>query len=114
MSLSYRIANQICIIEVDGELTADLANKLTPYCFEVLEQAKANALVINLEKTSCINSAGIGTLMMLMKRSPVDLAFCQLNTSVYSTLKLIQLNKKITIFNTEEEAFDFFKEGTSL
>lgn len=113
MSLSYRTVNQICIIDVEGELTASLANKLTPYCLQTLEKTKAAALVINLEKTSCINSAGIGTFMMLLKRAPVDLALCQLNTSVYGTLKLVNLNKKIQIFTTEEEACSFFEENLS-
>ena len=69
-------------------------------------------VVLDLEKISCLNSAGVGKIMLLVKElinDQIPLVLCHVSQKNQKIFKLTQLDQHLTIYSTALEAKSSFK-----
>ena len=109
MSISHRIIRpDIVLFVIQGKWSAG-GFPIRTYIDPFLEKDEIRGIIINCFKVSLIDSAGIGFLFTMMKYLDLNdgkLALCGLNRELQKTLYLTGLEKKMIIFDEEQEAVD--------
>lgn len=104
--IQVRAAEGHAVIEVAGYLNDALGEKLAEEA-QVLIQEGYTQLVINLEKTTLINSIGISILIEIiesLEECDGTLNFCGLSATQERTFRMMALSKYAGIFPDEESA----------
>lgn len=109
MNISHRIIrSDIVLFVIQGKWTVG-GFPIKTYIDPFLEKDEIRGIIINCFEVSLIDSAGIGFLLRMMKYLNLNdgkLALCGLNRELQKTLYLTGLEKKIAIFDEEQEAVD--------
>ena len=109
MQLYHRIENDICITNVNGNLTWDTKTEFREYMDSVLETESFKGLIINLEKTHLITSVGLGLIIAVLKKLQtrnIPLAVCELNVNNQELFYIAQLDKMMQLYETKAEAIE--------
>ncbi|MBF0278443.1 MAG: STAS domain-containing protein [SAR324 cluster bacterium] len=107
MNLSHQNENDICTINIDGAVVLDYSSTVRNYVNELLNAQIPRALILNFNKTTNIDSVGIGmviSLLKTLKRQNCTLIICQMNPKVDKIIKMLGLHKVIDVFETEAAA----------
>jgi anti-sigma B factor antagonist len=100
------------IFSLKGKITSDTdLEKITTEINKSIE-ANNNKLIFNTEELEYINSTGINFFMRTLTKSRVnngDLIFFGINGAVENVFKITKLNKIYTIYTSENEALNHFK-----
>ncbi|MBF0286470.1 MAG: STAS domain-containing protein [SAR324 cluster bacterium] len=113
MELSHHITNNICLISITGDITKDESPSIQEDLLHLVEQKNYRGNIINLENVSSIDSSGIGVIVSIFRACQTKdtrLCLCQLNKKVTNVFELIELDKIIPMYPTEEKALASFKE----
>lgn len=101
-----------CIISLQGKILSELdIERLSKEINNLIEKNKSQ-LIINVRNLLYLNSTGINLFMRTLTKSRVnngDLIFFGVNGSVENLFKIAKLNEIYTIYATEGEALNHFK-----
>lgn len=101
-----------CIIRLQGKILSELdIDKLSKEVNQLIEKNKCQ-LIFNVRDLSYLNSVGINLFMKTLTKSRInngDLIFFGVNGNVENLFKIAKLNEIYTIYATEEEALNHFK-----
>ncbi len=104
--IQIREGQEHAVIETAGYLNDALGEKLSEKARELIQNGHTQ-LVINLEKTTLINSIGISILIEIieaLEEREGTLNFCGLSATQERTFKMMALAKYAGIFPDEESA----------
>lgn len=110
MEVKFRFVDNVKILELAGNF--DRYN--APLAQHWLESATAKQpvqIVVNLAKVNFMDSSGLSTLVLGLKRSREmkgDLRLCNLQSPVRMVFELTRLDKVFEIFLDEEDAVQAF------
>ncbi len=111
MKLSHRIENNICIVEIEGEIEKNYATKMESYSMPLLGVPDQKALILNCEKMPYIDSSGLGVIIYLhqtAKKKQTGFALCCFDNIVKVIFEAVGLFEHIATYDTEEEAVESF------
>ncbi len=114
MNLAYRIEDEICIIDLDGELIIEQIQKFKPYTTKLMSNSKA--IILNLNRVSLIDSAGIGAVMWtakIAKQKKLEFAVCHTPDILGDIFRSMGLYEMFSIFDTETKAVEHIVEKLS-
>lgn len=101
-----------CIISLQGKILSEIdIDSLLMEVNQLIEKNKCQ-LIFNVRELSYLNSVGINLFMKILTKSRVsngDLIFYGVNGNVESLFKIAKLNEIYTIYATEEDALNHFK-----
>ena len=98
------IRDGIVIISTDGYFNKDLGEALKAVADEEIKNGHKSFL-INLEKTSVVNSIGVSILIEIIEKlqdTKGKLAYCNLAPIVEKTFNIMGLTKYSTIYKDED------------
>lgn len=105
ITVNTRIENEVCIIEVIGEVDASSSISLDE------ELGKAVSLhpriIVNLGGLEYISSAGLGVFMSYIQDLEIKNAkmiLCEMKDKVLQVFKILGLDQLFQIANTQEDA----------
>jgi anti-anti-sigma factor len=97
---------RFAVVSTDGYVN-NLAGEKIGEAASLLMAEGYTRLVINLEKSSVINSIGISILIEIiekMQESHGALAFCHLTRTIQKTFTIMGLTQYAALYETEDEA----------
>ncbi len=106
LNIQIREAEEHAVIEMEGYLNDSLGEELSEEAHTLIEKGYTK-LVINLEKTSLINSIGISILIEIIEsldEHEGTLNFCGLTSTQERTFRMMALAKYAGIFPDEKAA----------
>jgi len=110
MNLTERSSENVCVIEIDGEV--DLYNaKSVKDLLEEKIKSQNFEVVVNLSKVPFMDSSGIGTLVTAMykfKKYHGNLKVCSVHGSVAKVFKMTGMESHLQVYETEELAIQAF------
>ncbi len=112
MRLTHRIQDNICIVELFGELILGQAYQLIPQIVALLSNTELTALVVNMQGITKFDSAGIASIITFYKEAnnrQVQFAICQLGESTDISFRAVLLDE-VPIYNNEQEALAAFSQ----
>ena len=103
--------NQVCVLSVDGDLTAENAGHLRTNSEERITNRQVVDFIVDLEKCGFIDSEGLETLLWLKRRS--DDLFGQaklvgLDENCRKILEITRLDEQLEVFDTVIDAVKSF------
>lgn len=106
MEISQRNADNVEILDINGEIDLYNAPEIKSKITELMEAGKSD-IIINLEKVSYIDSSGIGVLISSLsnlKKAGGSLKIINVFASVRKVFELTKLTSFFDIYDSEEEA----------
>lgn len=110
MSLGIREHNDICVVNVDGQLTIGNRQELKDRVIAELERGERKFL-IDFDKADYIDSSGIGVLISLSRRIRMvdgELRLANLNADLQTLFELTKLDTHFKISGSRDEALSAF------
>jgi len=102
--VSVKEVDDVVVIATDGYLNNIGGEKISEICDEHMDKG-VNKFLINLEKTSVVNSIGVSILIEIIEKlqgTDGKLAYCKLAPIVEKTFNIMGLTKYSTIYKDEE------------
>ena len=102
--VSVKEVDDVVVIATDGYLNNIGGEKISEICDEHMDKG-VNKFLINLEKTSVVNSIGVSILIEIIEKlqdTKGKLAYCKLAPIVEKTFNIMGLTKYSTISKDEE------------
>ena len=102
--VSVKEVDDVVVIATDGYLNNIGGEKISDICDEHMDKV-VNKFLINLEKTSVVNSIGVSILIEIIEKlqdTKGKLAYCKLAPIVEKTFNIMGLTKYSTIYKDEE------------
>ncbi|OBQ45938.1 STAS domain-containing protein [Halodesulfovibrio spirochaetisodalis] len=90
MKVTFEKKGVVGMLHADGSLDASTAQQFEVLCMEHIDEM-ALKIVINFEKVSYISSAGLRSILILMKKVKMkqgELVFANLSSTVYDVFKI--------------------------
>jgi anti-sigma B factor antagonist len=110
MSFTVKKANDVTIFEVEGTLIVGNRQELKQKVLEELE-AGARKVLVDFEKTTYIDSSGLGVLVSLAKKireGGGDLRLANLNDDLQTLFELTKLDTLFQISESRDRALESF------
>lgn len=107
MEFSYEVRDSYAEIIADGRLNMVSAPKLREFVADVISHG-SNRIVVNLEKTTFMDSSGLGALIGCLKaarQAGGDLRISSVQPQVKMVLQLTSMDKILTAYPSADEAF---------
>lgn len=101
----------VVVMDMEGALDVNTVGHFEDELLELFNQGKFK-IVLNLEKTAYVSSAGFGVLISVIKdvrRRRGDIKIANVSPAVYNTFDLLELPGLFHILKTEQEAVDKFQ-----
>jgi anti-sigma B factor antagonist len=101
-----KVADTVCVLDIEGEMTA-FAEKTLMDAYHQATEEGARAVVLNFEGLQYMNSSGIGllvTMLVRINRAKQRLITYGLTEHYKHIFELTRLNDAIGIFDSEDEA----------
>lgn len=110
MNYTVKKANDVTIFEVEGTLIVGNRQELKQRMLEELE-AGARKVLVDFERTTYIDSSGLGVLVSLAKKireTGGDLRLANLNDDLQTLFELTKLDTLFQISDSRERALESF------
>lgn len=107
MKISVRVEKQVCIFELNAHFNRSAIQGLETKILDYLDNTEIKGLIFDLDKTTFIDSFGIGIIANTYKwTNEVNKGFClcRLSQKVLFTIRITHLHTAIPIADTLEEA----------
>ena len=104
--------DSIVIIKLPDRVSADGADDLKGYIKQIVEKGKYK-LVINLEDTNFIDSAGLGAIVSkisVTRANHGDVRMACAHDYITNLMELTHLDQIIKIYNSVKEAVESYRE----
>ena len=111
MELKFRTDDDIDILKIEGRF--DIYEALTLKKWLDTNNNNAKQVVVNLEGVNFVDSAGLASLVQILKhcrQQNGDLHVCLLQPSVKIIFELTRLDKAFKIFDSEDKAISAFSD----
>ncbi len=108
--LSIEKEDDICIVKFNGNLLAGHISEVKSKINELINQNIVK-FIFDFSDVNFMDSSGIGFLVSVLKslsQKGTKLKLCNLNNTVASTLKQVQLYSFFDIYNSTDEALESF------
>ena len=105
-TIKENVVDDIVILETDGYLNNIGGEKIAEVFDKYLNENK-NKFLINLEKTTVVNSIGVSILIEIIEKLQLvdgKLGYYNLASIVKKTFNIMGLTKYSTIYSSQEEA----------
>lgn len=106
MNITQKIEKEVLFICVEGAIDSGTSDELKNYLLKLISEEK-KFFVIDLSKVTHITSAGLGSLVVVIKMVTLRkgyIALCSLNELVKKVFAIVQFENFIRIFDSPEEA----------
>ena len=106
--VSVKEVDDVVVIATDGYLNNIGGEKISEICDEHMDKG-VNKFLINLEKTSVVNSIGVSILIEIIEKlqdTKGKLAYCNLAPIVEKTFNIMGLTKYSTVYGSESDALE--------
>jgi len=106
LELQVRRAGEIGIVEIKGYINNTGGEQVAQIC-EVLIEEGIRRLVLNLGKSSLVNSVGVSFLIETIekvKELEGQVAFCCVSHTIAKTFQIMGLLQMASLYETEQEA----------
>lgn len=104
--------SDVCMISLRGKILSEIeVDNLSKEVNQLIEKS-ISQLIFNVRELSYLNSVGINFFMKTLTKSRInsgDLIFFGVNGNVENLFKIAKLNEIYTIYATEEDALNHFK-----
>lgn len=110
VELTAREAGDVLILEPrEGRLDAHVAGEFRGQLFHYIDEGRRN-LVLNLQRVSFVDSAGLSAMVSGVKRlgAAGALRVCGAQPPVRSMFELTRLHRVLSVLETEEDALASF------
>ena len=107
MICTHRIENDVCMINIEGNIALDGVNEAKAYLKPHLDNDAVKGMVINFEKVNFIDSSGIGLIVSVfktMQQKDAKFALCNLSKKNEEIFSITRLNKILDIYESEGDA----------
>lgn len=107
MKLHDRIENNIYILRIEGDLSSKFILNLENHLIPIIEDEKIEGMVFNMEKTTFIDSSGIGLILSFYKtldERGSKMSVCRLSDDNIELFQMTRLSDIMSIYATEKEA----------
>ncbi len=114
MEFSYEINHypESSIVSLKGKITTDIDIEIISIEVSKLIENNKYRLIFNTENLNYINSSGINFFMRTLTKTRIhngDLIFYGVVGNVDNLFKIAKINKIYTIYSSQEEALNHFK-----
>lgn len=110
--MSHVIKDNIAVIFVRGNITWATSQSIRDYAISLLKNYSVRGLLLNCEEVGCIDSAGVGALLIVynkLEQRQAELGLYQVNSLVQELLKVIDPSGCFfKLYSTEESAIEGF------
>lgn len=116
MNISIRQFVNAAVVDVDGDITLHNSPEVRKALLDLIKQQRLPRVVVNLEKSKYIDSAGVASLVEALKASremKSGFALYGLSRTAREVLELTRLVKVFEIYDTEQEALAGIRNGAS-
>ena len=110
MEMHTRIISAVHVLDLAGRFDNNTAPPVAAWLEQTTSTPHARVLV-NLDKTTFIDSTGLATLVQALRRcqhARGDLALCGMRRPIYMIFELTRLDQAFTIFVDEDHAMQAF------
>jgi anti-sigma B factor antagonist len=107
MDISTRQADSAMVVDVVGDITLYNSPQVRKILLDLLKEARAPRVVVNLQKVRYIDSAGVASLVEALKVSrdlKSGFALYGLTPMTREVLELTRLIRVFEVYETEDEA----------
>jgi anti-sigma B factor antagonist len=107
MNISIRQFVNAAVVDVDGDITLHNSPEVRKVLLDLIKQQRLPRVVVNLQKSKYIDSAGVASLVEALKASrgmKGGFALYGLSRTAREVLELTRLVKVFEIYDTEQEA----------
>src|SRR5438067_13483425 len=114
MNIETRKKGDVVIVDFEGRLAVGVGDDLLPRLIEQLLGEGYKKILLNLSDMDYIDSNGLGELVQALKtskRQGASLRLLKPQDRVHKTLRLTNLLPMFTVYDSETEAIDAFKES---
>ncbi len=117
MKLSYYIKEDICSITIEERLILDRIAEFKQQTETILNEERPKGIVLHMNKTEKIDSAGIGAVVHLFRQTQqlqIPFCICQPNEYITDRLEMTRVDRTIPVYQTEQEAFAHFTNNLAM
>ena len=110
MNLTIRVANDITILQIEGNLDTNTSDEVQKKLKEIITNDSLK-IIIDCGKMDYISSAGLRVLLATAKQltgENGDLRICSLNETVSEVFEISGFDQILKVFPTEQEALSDF------
>jgi len=114
MNISVRKKNDVAIVDFEGRLAVGVSDSVLPELINKILDEGYKKILLNLSDMDYIDSNGLGELVQALKtskRQGASLRLLKPQDRVHKTLRLTNLLPMFTVYDSETEAIDAFKES---
>ncbi len=107
MDLSHRISQNVCIVDIKGDIVGLELPALQYYINTLLDIANLKAILLNMVDVSLIDGAGITNIIIAysdITRRQINFAVCQPSGYTKLMLEITSFREIIPVYETEQEA----------
>lgn len=107
MKFDHSTENNICVVNIDGNIALDGTNEVKEYVKPFMEDADLQGIILDFSKVNFIDSSGIGLIVSIFKMLQVKqtkLVLAALNKKNREIFNMTRLDKILTICDTLEDA----------
>ncbi|SIO28729.1 STAS domain-containing protein [Halodesulfovibrio marinisediminis] len=111
MKVAFDKVESIGILHAEGSLDASTAQQFEVLCIEHIEY-DGSKTVINFENVSYISSAGLRSILMLMKKVKMqrgEIIFCNLSSTIYDVFKISGFLSILHVEESVQDAISFLE-----
>ncbi|MGK5095093.1 STAS domain-containing protein [Deltaproteobacteria bacterium TL4] len=112
MELNHIKTNDICVVNVIGNIALDGVIQAREYLKPIATDPSIRGLIINLKEVKTLDSKGVGMIVSILKtirERDAVLAISNFQRKVFEVFQLLGLDKIIPTFDTEETAIAWMK-----
>lgn len=95
------------IVYLDGNIDLSQSVLIETELLKLIEQHSSKNLILDFTQVSVMSSSGVRVLVLLrrtLKETKQRLALCNLGAPVLRIIKLLELDGRFEIFNSQEDA----------
>ncbi len=111
MEIAHRIEDNISILSLKGDLTAEGVDRLQETVHPFVSDPMIRGILLNFENVGSISSSGVSLLISIyrdLEPREANLVVCHLNRRHNSLFYTMGLDKVMRILVTEEDALKSF------
>lgn len=108
LSVTVKKSDRYAVVYTEGYINNIGGEKVAEACGGLIDEG-INNLILNLEKSTVVNSIGISILIEVIERvAGIDgtLSFCGLTPTIAKTFRIMRLTDAAAIYESETGAID--------
>ena len=108
LNVTVKKDDRYAVVYTEGYINNLGGERVAAACGRLIDEGIKN-LILNLEKSTVVNSIGIAILIEVIERVAEingTLSFCKLTPTIAKTFRIMRLTDAAAIYDSEAEAID--------